>query len=74
MTVDGTERGWGAAGEAGGGETEVAGWVRQAREGDLAAGSREGAPPGWSRFAVGRAGRHVHDCSQKHREYLGRVR
>jgi RNA polymerase sigma-70 factor (ECF subfamily) len=40
MTVDQTERGWSAAGDAGGGETEVASWVRRAREGDLDAFER----------------------------------
>jgi RNA polymerase sigma-70 factor (ECF subfamily) len=40
MTLDETGRGWSAAGDAGGGETEVTEWVRRAREGDLAAFER----------------------------------
>jgi len=40
MTFDETERGRSAVGEGGGGDTEVASWVRQARDGDLDAFER----------------------------------
>jgi len=40
MTVNETERGRSAIGEAGGGEVEVGSWVRRAREGDVEAFER----------------------------------